>query len=142
MKRIIALILCLCLLFSLSACTSKPKTIVGTWECTNVSEMAGLMMGVAGDLSGMGFLGDLGSNIDVSIELTFKPDGTYQMDMAASMMFIGTETETTSGTYSWSNDVLIMDGEVTDFKLRGDKLTISEKTEDGYVLRLEFKRVD
>lgn len=58
------------------------------------------------------------------------------------MLIVGTQTETITGTYSWQNNELVIDGEVIDASLKGNKLTLTSHTPDGYVVRLEFERAE
>lgn len=158
MKRWLIVFLLGVLLMSMSACvpvhpagkmdfasysdkSPTPTGIVGKWECNDMNQVVGLLSDFADGLSGLDLFGPLGDNVDVSVDLVFRQDGTYQLDMAVMMLIVGTQTETVTGTYSWQNDRIIIDGEVLDAKLSGNKLTISSKTPDGYVVRLEFDRV-
>ena len=59
--------------------------------------------------------------------------------MEVAMMFVS-QTESYDGTYSYENGVLYMDGQRVDCTLTRNKLTLTEKTAEGFNLRLAFKR--
>jgi len=138
-KKLTALALLLALALILTACESAPVTIVGSWECEDFNEAAGAIFGLTGELTGMGFLGDLGSAMDIAVVLHFFENGTYRMDMEVAMMFVS-QNESYDGTYSYENGVLYMDGQRVDCTLTRNKLTLTEKTAEGFNLRLAFKR--
>lgn len=107
-----------------------------------MNQLAGMMFDFADGLSGLDVFGTLGNNMDISLEMTFYQNGTYQLDMAVTMVIVGTEPQTKTGTYSWQNNQLILDGEIMDITLYdNNKLTITSHTMDGYIVRLEFERV-
>ena len=151
MKKFLTIILISILLFCLTSCTPikpgydlrhEPAGLVGKWKCNDMNQLAGVMFDFADGLSGLDVFGTLGDAVDISVELTFFQNGTYQLDMAVMMLIVGTETETMTGTYSWQNNQLILDGEIVDATLNGNKLTLTSHTPDGYVVRLEFERED
>lgn len=146
MKKVCLVFLAAVLLLVMSSCTAPtvvkaPAGIVGLWECTDLSEFTGAFLGATGDLMGLGFMGSLTDGLEISLKLDFRSDNTYQMDMDAKIFIMGTETQTTTGTYSWQNNKLTLDGEQMDCKLVGDKLTLSMPTPDGYTMVLDFNRV-
>ena len=151
MRKLFTIALIGILLCSLVACAPvlpddnyryEPAGLVGKWKCNDMNQLAGVMFDFADGLSGLDVFGTLGDAVDISVELTFFQNGTYQLDMAVMMLIVGTETETMTGTYSWQNNQLILDGEIVDATLNGNKLTLSSHTPDGYVVRLEFERDD
>ena len=133
-KKLLMIILVNVLLYSLVACTPMPPdgnsqhetvSIIGKWKCDDMNQLAGIMFDFADGL-----------------EMTFYQNGTYQLDMAVTMVIVGTEPQTKTGTYSWQNNQLILDGEVMDITLYdNNKLMITSHTMDGYIVRLEFERV-
>lgn len=150
-KKLLMIILVNVLLYSLVACTPMPPdgnsqhetvSIIGKWKCDDMNQLAGIMFDFADGLSGLDMFGTLGNNMDISLEMTFYQNGTYQLDMAVTMVIVGTEPQTKTGTYSWQNNQLILDGEVMDITLYdNNKLMITSHTMDGYIVRLEFERV-
>lgn len=146
MKKVSLIILAAVLLLAMSSCTApavvkSPVGIVGLWECTDLSEFTDAFLGATGDLMGMGFLGSIGDGIEISITIEFRSDNTYQMDMNAKFYIMGTDTQTSTGIYSWNNGQLIMDNEQVSCKLKGDTMTLSIPTPDGYSMVLDFVRV-
>lgn len=146
MKRVSLVLIAAMLLLVMSSCTAPITVkaspgIVGLWECTDLSEFTEAFLGATGDLMGMGFLGSIGDGIEISITIEFRSDNTYQMDMNAKFYIMGTDTQTSTGTYSWNNGLLIMDNEQVSCKLKGDTMTLSIPTPDGYTMVLDFERI-
>ena len=142
LKKSFCLFLCILILFGVTSCTSEAPSLIGTWECEDFNTLASMGMNAAGSLTDLGFLGDLGKNIDVSAELTFFENGTYRMEMYISMFMFSTDTESISGHYTWENNVLIMDGQNMNAKLSSKELTVSERHPDGYNIKLTFTKKD
>lgn len=151
MKKVLTIALIGTLLYCLTGCTpmrpdrtyhDKPAGIVGNWKCSDMNQVTGMLFDFADALSGLDVFGTLSKNTDISIYLTFSQNGTYQLDATAMMLIVGTQTETITGTYSWQNNELVIDGEVIDASLQGNKLTLTSHTPDGYVVRLEFERAE
>lgn len=140
MKKILVWLLLVIMTVSLAACGKDEPTLVGTWKCNDFNQMFSAGMGAAGSITGMDSLGSFGDSINVDVTLTFKQDGTYQMDMSANIFILGTQTETVTGTYTYKDNTLTMDGSPLRAKLSSKTLILEEDTSDGYVIKLTFEK--
>lgn len=119
LNKLIAVLMLVVLAFGLTACGSKEQSIVGKWSLD-----ADSMLAMSGeDLSSMSeeekelMKGMLAM---MSMTMEFTADGKAIM----SMTMMG-ETETEETTYSLEDGKLVMEGEPAEYKVEGDKLSIT-----------------
>lgn len=121
LNKLIAVLMLVVLAFGLTACGSKEQGIVGKWSLD-----ADSMLAMSGeDLSSMSeeekeFMKGMLAMMSMTME--FTADGKAIL----SMTMMG-ETETEETTYSLEDGKLVMEGEPAEYKVEGDKLSITSE---------------
>lgn len=132
-KKILAVLLLVVMVFSFAACSSGPKSIVGVWEMEmeDYYEMfSGAMGMLGGDDYGFGYLMDYAfSQSEATME--FTNDGRAIM----RTYFMGSMNSEDTYSYEIEGDKLIMDGSAVRYTLNGNKLILMENG-----LKLEMTR--
>ena len=122
LNKMVAILMLVVLAFSLTACGgSKSQDIVGKWniDVNSLLEMTGAS---PTDLEMIESLGGMSATME------FTKDGKCILEMS-----VMGQTETQEQTYTLEDGKVLLDGAPGDYKVEGDKLTL---TADGLTMVL------
>ncbi|MBE5786740.1 MAG: hypothetical protein E7324_04285 [Clostridiales bacterium] len=113
-KRFLAVLVLVVMAFSLAACSGGESTIVGTWKM----DLEG-MLAVSG-ISKADYEAMKSTIGEIEMTMEFTKDGK----VITKITMMG-QTETETATYKVEGNQLYVDGDPGEFKLNGNKLTLT-----------------
>jgi len=138
LKRVALILMAVTLLMTLCSCggSSAPDSVVGTWKCTNANDFVDAMLSLTDTITDI----NLAGTVKADVNLEFKSNGTYTLSMSYTVAgFFGCEETISTGSYTYANGTLTLDGEVS-VDVKGNSFKISEKMDNGMSITMEFKK--